>query len=103
MALELDKEGHLQDLSDWNKAVAEELAAAEGIELSEAHWEIIELIRAFYASFQVSPAMRPLIKQIRTKLGEEKASSVHLMTLFGGSPARMCAKIAGLPRPTNCI
>ena len=103
MAVELDKEGHLRNLTDWSPEIATELAAAEGIELTEAHWEIIELIRDFYASFEVSPAMRPLIKQIRKKFGEEKATSVYLMQLFGGSPARLCAKIAGLPRPNNCI
>ncbi len=103
MALDLDKEGHLRNLADWNPDVAVELAAAEDIELTEAHWEIIELIRAFYTSFEVSPAMRPLIKQVREKLGEEKASSIYLMQLFGGSPAKLCAKLAGLPRPTNCM
>ena len=38
-----DKEGFLRDLSDWNPQVASEIAAAEGIELTAAHWEIIEL------------------------------------------------------------
>jgi tRNA 2-thiouridine synthesizing protein E len=47
--------------------------------------------------------MRPLVKQVREQLGEDKANSIYLMQLFPGSPAKLLAKIAGLPRPTNCL
>jgi len=47
--------------------------------------------------------MRPLVKLVKEKLGEDCGSSVYLMGLFGGSPAKTAAKIAGLPRPTNCL
>jgi tRNA 2-thiouridine synthesizing protein E len=47
--------------------------------------------------------MRPLVKLVKEQLGEDCGSSVYLMGLFGGSPAKTAAKIAGLPRPTNCL
>lgn len=103
MALALDKEGYLLNLSDWSEASALLLAASEQIELTDAHWELIHLVRRFYAQFEVSPAMRPLIKQVREQLGDEKANSIYLLQLFPGSPAKLLAKIAGLPRPTNCL
>lgn len=99
----MDKEGFLRDLSQWNESVARELAAREGIDLTDAHWELIYLVRAFYERYEVSPAMRPLVKQVRERLGVEKGSSIYIMQLFPGSPAKLLAKIAGLPRPTNCL
>ena len=103
MSVELDKEGFLQNLSSWNEDVALQLAENEGIELSDSHWELIHLIRAFYQEFELSPAMRPLSKYIKVNLGADKASSIYLMTLFPESPAKRLAKIAGLPKPENCL
>jgi tRNA 2-thiouridine synthesizing protein E len=98
-----DKEGFLTDLSDWTPEVAAQIAGDEGIELTPAHWEIIELLRAYYAEFDSSPAMRPLVKYCRLNLGEDKGKSIYLMTLFPGSPAKIGSKIAGLPKPDNCL
>ncbi|QQQ52538.1 TusE/DsrC/DsvC family sulfur relay protein [Pseudomonas syringae] len=102
-SIELDKDGFLQDLSDWSLDVAHALSAEEGIELSAEHLEILELLRGFYAEFQLSPATRPLIKYTSLKLGAEKGNSMHLNRLFNGTPAKLAAKLAGLPKPTNCI
>lgn len=102
-ALALDKQGFLVNLDDWNREVAKLLADAEGIVLTDKHWEIILLLREFYQQFELSPAMRPLIKYVRLKLGDEQASSLYLLKLFPGSPAKIAAKVAGLPKPDNCL
>ena len=99
----LDKDGFLQDLNDWSMDVARALAVREGIDLSPEHIEILELLRGFYTEFQLSPATRPLIKYTALKLGVEKGNSMHLNRLFNGTPAKLAAKLAGLPKPTNCI
>ncbi|MBT2374610.1 TusE/DsrC/DsvC family sulfur relay protein [Pseudomonas fluorescens] len=101
--LELDKDGYLVDLSDWSTDVANALAAAETLALTPEHWEILELLRGFYREFQLSPATRPLIKYTALKLGPEKGNSLYLNRLFNGTPAKLAAKLAGLPRPTNCL
>lgn len=101
--MQLDRDGFLLDLCAWNHDVAETLAAAEQIELLAEHWEIIDVLREFYMRTDVSPAMRALVKLVRETLGVEKGTSIYLMTLFGGSPAKTAAKIAGLPRPPNCL
>ncbi|ARN75523.1 TusE/DsrC/DsvC family sulfur relay protein [Oceanicoccus sagamiensis] len=99
----LDKEGFLKDLSQWNPQVAEQLANNEGIALSDDHWEIIDLLQQFYREFELSPAMRPLVKYVGQQLGDDKGKSIYLLALFPGSPAKFAAKIAGLPKPDNCL
>lgn len=99
----LDKDGFLVDLQDWSPAAAGALAEREGIALTADHWEILELLRQFYQEYQLSPATRPLIKYTALKLGPDKGNSPHLNRLFNGTPAKLAAKLAGLPKPTNCI
>ena len=99
----LDRDGFLSCAEHWNEQVAEQLASTEGLALGEAHWEIILLVRRFYAEFDLSPAMRPLVNYVRLNLGPDKANSIYLMGLFPGSPARLAAKIAGLPKPDKCL
>lgn len=99
----LDKEGFLRNLDDWSPAVAEQLARAEGIELTEAHWQVIRLLQEFYREFELSPAMRPLVKYVGQHLGADKGRSIYLMQLFPPSAAKVASKIAGLPKPINCL
>ncbi|SEJ77036.1 MULTISPECIES: TusE/DsrC/DsvC family sulfur relay protein [unclassified Pseudomonas] len=101
--LALDKDGYLEDLHAWSDEVAQALALEEDIVLTAEHWEILRLLRDFYAEFQLSPATRPLVKYTALKLGAEKGNSLHLNRLFNGTPAKLAAKLAGLPRPTNCL
>ena len=100
---ETDDEGFLLNLSDWSPAIAKTIAQREDIQISEAHWEIIQIIKQYYSEYDHSPAMRPLVAYIKNNLAAEKASSIYLMKLFPGSPAKLAAKIAGLPRPENCL
>lgn len=98
-----DKEGFLRHLADWSPEVAHQIASAEGLEITPAHWEIVELLRAYYGEFDASPAMRALVKYTALKLGPDKGRSIYLMNLFPGSPAKIGSKIAGLPKPDNCL
>lgn len=98
-----DKEGFLRDLSHWNRAVAGQVALAEGIDLTKNHWEVLLLLREYYQEFDSSPAMRALVKYSANKLGADKGTSLYLLSLFPGSPAKIGSKIAGLPKPDNCL
>ena len=99
----LDKDGNLERLTDWNEAVAAALALQDNIALTDAHWEILHLLRDFYQRFEHSPPMRVLVKSVKQQLGEDKGNSIYLLQLFPGSPAKLAARIAGLPRPTHCL
>lgn len=100
-----DKEGYLKQLADWDREVAAALAQEAGIVLTDAHWMVLDVLRNFYAEYRISPATRVLVKAVGKTLGAEKGTSAYLMQLFPAkqSPALVMAKIAGLPRPTNCL
>jgi TusE/DsrC/DsvC family sulfur relay protein len=101
--IDLDKEGYLLHLSDWNETVAHALAKEDGLVLTADHWEVIYLLRTFYQSYQIAPAMRVLITALKNKLGPSKGNSHYLHQLFPLGAAKQSNKIAGLPKPTRCI
>ena len=101
--IELDQDHCLKYLEDWSEAVAEALAREEGIELTPAHREILQLVRLFYQEFDLSPANRALVRYVKQQLGEEKGNSLYLNALFNGRPARLATRLAGLPKPANCF
>lgn len=101
--IQLDPEGYLVNQAEWNPSVVALMAEEEGLSLTPEHWEIIEVVRAFYQRYEMAPAMRPLVKATKNALGEEKGRSIYLMQLFPGSPAKRIARLAGLPKPTNCL
>lgn len=103
VSIPTDKEGYLCHLDDWSRAVAETIARREGIELTPSHWEVIDCLRDFYCEYHLSPAMRPLVRYLAHRLGKDKGQSLYLLSLFPGSPAKLASKIAGLPRPANCL
>jgi tRNA 2-thiouridine synthesizing protein E len=99
----LDPEGYLVRQADWSESVANLMAKEEGLTLTPAHWEVMEVVREFYQRYEMAPAMRPLVKATKNALGDEKGRSIYLMQLFPGSPAKRIARLAGLPKPTNCL
>ncbi|WP_075181152.1 TusE/DsrC/DsvC family sulfur relay protein [Pantoea sp. 1.19] len=98
-----DAQGYLLRLDDWDPALAAWLAQEEGIELSEAHWEVVHFVRDFYQQFNTSPAVRMLVKAMAQQHGEEKGNSRYLFRLFPKGPAKQATKIAGLPKPAKCL
>ena len=101
--LALDEEGYLADWRAWSREAAESFAAAEGLELDEARWEVLNILRDFYAEFEIAPPMRALVKLLRERTGNDRLGSRELYRLFPGGPAKQAARIAGLPRPVSCI
>ncbi|AIX74209.1 MAG: sulfurtransferase TusE [Mixta calida] len=98
-----DAQGYLLDPADWSEALAQQIAAEESIEMSEAHWEVVHFVRAFYMEFNTSPAVRMLVKAMAQKFGEEKGNSRYLFRLFPDGPAKQATRIAGLPKPVKCL
>jgi TusE/DsrC/DsvC family sulfur relay protein len=100
---EVDEEGYLVNLSDWNEDLAGEIAKAEKIDMTPNHWEVVNFLREYYNEYQIAPAVRVLTKAIGKKLGPEKGSNSYLYELFPYGPAKQACKIAGLPKPTGCV
>ena len=96
-SLELDADGHLVSLDDWNEEVAAAVAADVGIaELTEDHWKVIHFMRKVFTEDGDAPSIRRLTK-------ESGVDTKSLYKLFPKGPAKKAAKIAGLPKPKGCI
>ncbi len=101
--LELDEDGYLTDWSVWSKEAADAFAEKEGIELTDEHWEIINFLREYFTEYQIAPAIRVLVKEVKAKFGPEKGNLKYVYKLFPAGPAKQACKYAGLPKPTGCV
>lgn len=101
--IETDDAGYITDVTAWTPELAVIIARTENIELSDDAWEVVSFLRNYYDDYQIAPAARVLTKAIRKKLGEDKGNSKYLYRLFPDGPAKQGSKIAGLPKPTDCI
>lgn len=103
MNLQLDQDGHLLDYQIWNEQVAQALAESLTIELTAAHFEVLCAVRSFYQQFGHAPATRPLLKFLSKTLGEH-ISNAYLQEQFNtGLVARHLSRLAGIPKPANCL
>lgn len=103
LVAEHDEEGYLTDIAQWNKDLADVIAKAESIDMSPEHWEVVNFLREYYEEYQIAPAIRILVKEMKKKFGPEKGDQKYLYELFPYGPAKQACKIAGLPKPTGCI
>jgi tRNA 2-thiouridine synthesizing protein E len=95
--VEVDAEGFLTDPAQWNEAIAEEIAAESGIpELTPRHWLVVRFMRERYLSTGTAPSIRSLGKESGVPVKE-------LYQLFPKGPAKLAAKIGGIPKPRGCI
>lgn len=95
--IDLNDEGFLTDPSQWSEEVAIELARREGINpLSDRHWEVLRFMRHEYEAKGSGPSVRVLGKTSGVSIKE-------LYQLFPKGPAKLAAKIAGIPKPRGCI
>jgi tRNA 2-thiouridine synthesizing protein E len=100
---ETDEEGYLITLAEWNEDIGKVLAQSENVDMTPAHWEVVNFLREYYNEYQIAPAVRVLTKAIGKQLGAEKGNSKYLYDLFPYGPAKQACKIAGLPKPTGCV
>ncbi|MDT8406806.1 MAG: TusE/DsrC/DsvC family sulfur relay protein [Methylococcales bacterium] len=97
-----DAKGFLLDWQAWTPKLAEALAQEEALTLTDAHWEIIDFMRHYYAEYQHLPNTRLFSKAIATTLGEAKGNSRYLKRLFPNNALYQTCLIAGLPKPPIC-
>ena len=99
----LDSNGYLLSARSWSREFCEFMAAREGLALENAHWQVVGMVRAYYARYDDSPPMRALVKLVAKELGTEKANSRYLYKLFPDGPGKQASLLAGLPKPVSCI
>ena len=100
---DLDKDGHLVNHLDWTPDIARLLAARDQLSLGDEHLKVLQGMREYYRRFEHAPATRPLIKFLIQTVSAD-LTNAHLMSLFNtGLVARTLARLAGLPKPANCL
>ena len=95
--IETDENGNLTNPADWNEDVAKALAAEEGIELTQAHWDVLNYLREEYFENNGNQPMERVILKDMGKRWDKKVSSKDMYTLFPKAPSKQGNKIAGLP------
>lgn len=101
--LKTDEEGYLIHRSDWSRKAAITMAARDQLELTDSHWDVIQLLQEYYDNYEIAPAIRILTKAVGKKLGKDKANSRYLYQLYPQGPAKQACRYAGLPKPTGCV
>jgi tRNA 2-thiouridine synthesizing protein E len=95
--IETDKNGYLVNLDDWSKELAEHLAQADGIALTQKHWDLLEYLRDAYINHGgEQPNTRHIVKAMSEKWGTN-VSQKDVYDLFPKDPSKQGGRIAGLP------
>jgi len=95
--IERDAEGFLVHPEQWNRTIGEGIALESGIaELTPRHWQVVEFMRGRYLTTGTAPSIRALGKESGVPVKE-------LYALFPKGPAKLAAKIGGIPKPRGCI
>ncbi|HHC72693.1 MAG TPA: TusE/DsrC/DsvC family sulfur relay protein [Thiotrichales bacterium] len=95
--IECDERGYLVNQADWNEKVAEAIAAEQGLELTEKHWDLINYLRdEYFNNNQNQPNTRNILKAMSAKWGV-KLSQKDLYDLFPRDPSKQGPMVAGLP------
>ena len=96
-AVAVNDEGFFEHPDEWREDMAPEIARAEGIdELTDRHWQVIKCMRHEYEEKGTGPSVRALAKTSGVPIRE-------LYELFPKGPAKLAAKVAGIPKPRGCI
>jgi tRNA 2-thiouridine synthesizing protein E len=92
-----DLEGYFLDPHEWTQDMAIYIARENGVQvLTDLHWRIINFVRETYLETGVAPTLRALTMDAGLSVPE-------LRQLFPRDPARLAAKIAGLPKPRRAF
>jgi tRNA 2-thiouridine synthesizing protein E len=93
----VDVEGFLVDANEWDEELAARIARENGIpELTDRHWLVVRFMRERYVATGTAPTIRALGKESGVPVKE-------LYQLFPKGPAKLAAKIGGIPKPHGCI
>jgi len=96
--VQVNEEGYMTNPAEWTREIAVEIAKEEGIiELTPAHWKIVEFARDKALS---NGGAAPTLRTITSNAG---VTTKELFTLFPKGPGKKVARIAGLTKPEGCV
>jgi len=101
--IQLSEAGWLENLDEWSEGLAEVVAKNEQIpELTEEHWNIINLAREYFHDNGSVCEPRAFTKLMKAKYGRDKSDQKYIYSLFPQGLIKCANKVAGLPRPKGC-
>jgi tRNA 2-thiouridine synthesizing protein E len=93
-----NKKGHVARFGDWDNALAEALAAREGLELTDCHWTVISFLRDYYGFHEMPPSPKVIIRAIGHEVStHNRCTRKNLESLFPNGGCKQACRIAGLP------
>lgn len=95
----LRPDGCLENLAEWTPDVAHALAAKDGLTLVVQHWKVLNAMRDYYATYNVTPVKKLLKRMLKEAGAAALTSDVALDELFPGGVMIQAARIAGVPMP----
>jgi tRNA 2-thiouridine synthesizing protein E len=98
-----DNEGFLLDPAVWNRAIAAQLAAEDGLTLTDAHWQVLDFIRAWYLDNESVPEARRVIQHLAKQSGDKHAAKQALYGLFPHGYGQQACRIAGMRKPLKLM
>jgi len=101
--IQLSEAGWLENLEEWSEGLAVEVAKNEKIgELTEEHWDIVNLAREYFTNNGMVAEPRLFSKIMKEKYGKDRSSQKYIYSLFPTGLIKCANKVAGLPRPKGC-
>ena len=101
--IQLSEAGWLENLDEWSPELAAEIAKNEKIaELTDEHWDIVNLAREYFTENGVVCEPRAFSKLMKKKYGKDRSDQKYIYSLFPTGLIKCANKVAGLPRPKGC-
>ena len=89
---------------DWTRESAEVVARAEGLALTDDHWETVRALQTYYAQHADDTVIT--LRELHDALNESfhhKGGLRYLYALFPGGPVAQACRIAGLKPPFTAV
>lgn len=94
-------DGYLEEFNDWSQEIAQAMADADELEMTERHWDVVTFLRDEHINANgAEPNERAILKAMG-KVWGEKVSSKTMYAMFPETPSKQGRKFAGLPKSTR--
>jgi tRNA 2-thiouridine synthesizing protein E len=96
----VDVDGYLISVDDWSPAVTQALAQADGVELTDEHWLLIDFLHRFYKEYGIAPEIPILARNLCKDQHDCHWTKRYIETHFPGGAKTAC-RYAGLSKPVG--
>ena len=95
--VEFNDFGYMLDFDEWDDEIANALATADDLKLTDDHWTIISFIRDFFGEYEVTPSATAVVKAVGDRITAEECTANIIDQLFPLDGYNQACRLAGLP------